>query len=136
MGLKIDRFAGLACLMVLLLAPGVLEAQVGEVQGRVRDDEGSAVNGAQVRLIRAGTLMRLVASDPLGFFRMADVLPGAYTLGFGGLGDAEMSQPLTVRPGDLLHGDVNGLLTIPKQIAERVEGVYQKAVKRLEHHAK
>ncbi len=27
---------------------------------------------------------------------------------------------LTVRPGDLLHGDVNGLLTIPKEIAECV----------------
>ena len=114
MGLKIDRFAGLAGLLVLLFAPGILEAQVGEVQGRVRDDEGSAVNGAQVRLTRAGMPMRLVATDRLGFFRMAAVLPGVYTLGFGGLGYAEVSQPLTVRPGEVVEVE----LTLPRRAVE------------------
>ena len=33
---------------------------------------------------------------------------------------------LTIRPGDLLHGDENGLLTVPHEIAE---SVLQKAQK-------
>ena len=34
--------------------PGALTAQAGVVEGRVRDDEGSAVYGAQLRLVQAG----------------------------------------------------------------------------------
>ena len=33
---------------------------------------------------------------------------------------------LTIRPGDLLHGDANGLLTVPLEIAEQLPPVAQK----------
>lgn len=43
--------------------------------------------------------------------------------GHGGFVDFDTTVTvcgLTIRPGDLLHGDANGLLTVPHDIAERV----------------
>ena len=78
----------------MALAPGSLTGQAGAVQGRIRDDEGSAVYGIQVRLARAGTPVRSGGTDRLGFFRMPDVPPGTYTLSATGIGYAEVEQPV------------------------------------------
>lgn len=86
----------------LVLASGAA-AQDGSVQGRVRDDEGSAVLGVQMRLDQAGTLVRLAETDRLGYFRMDGVPVGAYTLRFGRIGYAETSVPVRVGPGEAVE---------------------------------
>lgn len=93
-------------------------AQAGSVEGRVRDDEGSAVYGAQLRLTQAGTLVRLGETDRLGYFRLADVPAGAYTLEFGGLGYAQGSRSVAVGPGEA----VELALVLPRQAVE-LEGI-------------
>ena len=72
--------------LFVFIPPGGATAQAGTVEGRVRDDEGSAVLGARLRLTQAGTLVRSAETDRLGFFRMAEVPAGAYTLELAGLG--------------------------------------------------
>lgn len=98
--------------------PAGAGAQVGTVEGRIRDDEGSAVYGAQVRLSQAGTLVRLVATDRLGFFRMLQVPPGAYTLDASGLGYGDVSRPVGVGPGE----SVELALVLPRR-AVQLEGI-------------
>lgn len=102
--------AGRGCripLVVALLAcaPPV-QAQDGSVQGRVRDDEGAAVYAALVRIVQAGTLVAAVETDRLGYFRIAPVPPGAYTLTAQRLGYAEVSRPVAVGPGEAVELDL------------------------------
>jgi hypothetical protein len=100
------RLLGLAGMAAFAVAPASLAAQAGAVQGRVRDDEGSAVYGAQVRLMRVGAPLRAAETDRLGFFRMAGVLSGGYTLVAGGIGYAEAEQPVYVGPGAVVEMEV------------------------------
>lgn len=98
--------------------PSPSAGQTGTVEGRVRDDEGSAVQGAQLRLTQAGALVRLVATDRLGFFRMVQVPPGAYTLESSGLGYASSTRPVGVGPGE----KVEVALVLPRR-AVQLEGI-------------
>ena len=95
-----------------------LAAQVGQVQGRVRDDEGSAVFNARLELTQAGILVRAADSDRLGFFRLAEVPAGAYTLRVSGLGYGETGRPVGVGPGELVEVD----LVLPRRAVE-LEGI-------------
>jgi hypothetical protein len=104
--------------MAFALCPAPLAAQAGAVQGRIRDDEGSAVYGAQIRLTRAGTALRSAETDRLGFFRMAGVLPGSYTLAAGGIGYAEAGQAVAVGPGEVVEVE----LVLPRRAVE-VQGI-------------
>ena len=69
------------------------------MEGRVRDDEGSAVAGATAELLRADSVVRAADSDALGFFRIAPVPAGAYVLRVSGLGYADAQLEVVVRPG-------------------------------------
>ncbi|NJD18302.1 MAG: carboxypeptidase regulatory-like domain-containing protein, partial [Gemmatimonadetes bacterium] len=100
------RLLGLAALMACALAPAPLGAQAGAVEGRVRDDEGSAAYGAQVRLMRGGTQVRASETDRLGFFRMAGVPAGDYTLVASGYGYAEAEQAVRVAPAQVVEVDL------------------------------
>jgi regulator of RNase E activity RraA len=40
---------------------------------------------------------------------------------------------MKVRPGDLLHGDLHGVQTIPAEIADKIPGVAQEMIKREQH---
>jgi len=106
MRVHVRRSLGLAGLMAFALLPASLAAQAGAVQGRVRDDEGSAVYGAQVRLVRAGAAVRAAETDRLGFFRIAGVSPGAYTVEAGGIGYAQTEQPVYVGPAEVVELDL------------------------------
>ena len=108
----------LATLVVGLFSPGHADAQAGSVEGRVRDDEGSAVFGAQLRLVQAGTLVRAGETDRLGFFRLSDVPVGAYTLQVSGLGYAPVTRPVAVGPGE----GVELALVLQRQAVE-LEGI-------------
>ncbi|MHB1193530.1 MAG: TonB-dependent receptor [Longimicrobiales bacterium] len=97
------RLLGLAGTLAWALLPAPAAGQAGAVQGRIRDDEGSAVYGIQLRLVRAGTPVRSGGSDRLGFFRMPDVPPGSYTLSATGIGYAEAEQLVAVGPGEVVE---------------------------------
>ncbi|HSG07611.1 MAG TPA: TonB-dependent receptor [Longimicrobiales bacterium] len=94
------------------------QAQQGQVLGRVRDDEGSAVYNARVELAQAGVFVRATETDRLGFFRLADVPPGAYTLRAGRLGYGQTAQSLGVGPGETVEVE----LSLPRQAVE-LEGI-------------
>lgn len=99
-----------------LAAPA--SAQTGSVQGRVRDDEGSAVYGATVRVARQGMGERATSTDRLGFFRVDDLAPGTYTLRVSGLGYGEAEQTVAVTAGEAAEVE----LAIARRAIE-VEGV-------------
>ena len=80
----------------LLPTAGPLAAQNGTVQGRVRDDEGTAVYRAAVMLLRGETPVVVVDTDRLGLFRISEVAPGPYTARVQGLGYAESSEEIVV----------------------------------------
>lgn len=65
------------------------DAQLGTVQGRVREVEGSAVFGATVSLFRGGTRAFVTDTDRLGSFRITDVTPGLWEVRVAALGYAE-----------------------------------------------
>ncbi len=118
MRLHIYVFVGTVAVLAWALSPPSLAAQVGAVEGRVRDDEGSAVHGADVRLTQGATLARAARTDRLGFFRLPDVPPGTYTIRAGGFGYAELSQPLSVLAGQV----VEVALVLPRRAVE-LEGI-------------
>lgn len=102
---------------------GQLDAQVGTVQGRVRDDEGSAVYGATVRLVSA-TGIAAADTDRLGSFRLASVPAGTYDLRVQALGYAEYIVEITVAGGQTSEYD----LRLERQAIE-VEGISIEAVR-------
>lgn len=70
-------------LMVVFLAPSLLEAQTGQgsLRGYVRDEQGAALPGASVtatgpELLRPVT----VATNAEGYYRLINLPPGTYTL--------------------------------------------------------
>ena len=101
---------------VAAVAPA--EAQSGQVQGRVRDDEGSAVYNARVELTQAGGFVGAAETDRLGFFRLADVPAGAYTVRVTGMGYGGIAQPLGVGPGETVEVE----LRLPRRAVE-LEGI-------------
>lgn len=87
---------GAVCLLLAFVPPPSAAAQAGAVEGRVRDDEGAAVFGATVRLIRAGELTAIADTDRLGFYRIGPVAAGAYLIRISGFGYAEAEREVTV----------------------------------------
>jgi len=100
------------------MAVPALEAQVGTVQGRVRDDEGSAVYRATVRLLTGTTTIGAADTDRLGSFRLAAVPAGTYRLRVQAFGYAERSQDIALSAGQTLEYD----LRLVRQAIE-VEGI-------------
>ena len=70
------------------------EAQLGSVQGRVREAEGAAVYGATVSLFRGGTRAFVTETDRLGSFRVTDVTPGPWDVEVTALGYAGYAESI------------------------------------------
>ncbi len=74
----------LTALLFLFFSPLVIIAQTstGEVNGTIRDPNGSAVPGAAVKLINEATKIetQAIANDS-GYFTFVNLKPGKYTLG-------------------------------------------------------
>ncbi len=98
--------AGFLAALSLLATAASAFGQAGGIEGRVRDDEGSAVFGATVTLTQAGTLLRAADTDRLGFFRLDSVPVGAYTVRASGVGYDEVSQSVGVGPGETVEVDL------------------------------
>jgi hypothetical protein len=107
-----------ALLGLLVLLPAGLAGQEAAVEGRVRDEEGSALQGVRVELTQGGAFVRVAETDRLGFFRLAPLPSGVYTLRASALGYGEATRSV-----ELLQGGTERLeLTLPRQAIE-VEGI-------------
>jgi len=104
--------------MLLAIAAPSLEAQLANVQGRVRGEEGSAVYGATVRLLLGTATIGGADTDRLGSFRLRSVPAGTYELLVQALGYAETSETVSVAAGQTLELD----LRVERQALE-VEGI-------------
>ena len=88
------RIAALSLLpCFLLLSPAAGSAQTGSVSGTVVDQTGLVLPGATVTL-RGEGVPRTAYSDEQGNFEIAEVAPGAYTLGvsLAGFSDATVEN--------------------------------------------
>jgi hypothetical protein len=90
----LKAIAAALCLAASLAQP--VQAQVGAVEGRIRDDEGSAVFRASVDLIADSVVVRVAESDRLGFFRIEGIPYGAYKLRARGLGYEGLEQDIVL----------------------------------------
>lgn len=95
-----------------------LAAQEATVQGRVRDDQGSAVFGASVQLLAGELLLGTANTDRLGSFRLARVPIGTFRVRVLALGYADGSLDVEVRGAETLELDIR----IARQ-AIQVEGI-------------
>ena len=94
----------LASIFLLSLEP--LAAQDGTVQGRVRDEEGTAVFRATVALLRGGAPVVVSDTDRLGAFRIVEVTPGPYTVRVQGFGYTEYSEEIVIAPNETVELDL------------------------------
>jgi len=84
-----------------------LSAQDATIQGRIRDQDGSAVYGATVLLLRGEELVAGSDSDRLGLFRIFPLAQGRYTVRVQGLGYAEHSEEVTLGVGETVELDLH-----------------------------
>ena len=106
----------------LLPTSGPLAAQDGTVQGRVRDDEGTAVYRAAVMLLGGETPVVVVDTDELGLFCIFEVAPGPYTVRVQGLGYTESSEEIVVGLTETVELDLR-----LQRSAIRLEGISAEA---------
>lgn len=72
---------GVTSALLAVGAPPVHAAQVGGVQGTIKDASGMPIKGAQVLLIpTGGGTPQPARTDSSGYYSFAGVLPGAYTI--------------------------------------------------------
>ena len=78
-------FRRIACvisvLYLLLISPGLQSTTDGAIAGTVTDASGAAVPNASVTVTNKGTnLVQTASSDESGYFRVANLQPGSYTM--------------------------------------------------------
>ena len=72
---------GVTSALLMVNAPSVHAAQVGGIQGTVKDANGLPIKGAQVLLIpNGGGAPQPARTDSSGYYSFAGVQPGAYTI--------------------------------------------------------
>ncbi len=72
---------GVTSALVMVNAPSVHAAQVGGVQGTVKDANGLPIKGAQILLIpTGGGAPQPARTDSSGYYSFAGIQPGTYTL--------------------------------------------------------
>ncbi|MGW8264820.1 MAG: TonB-dependent receptor [Longimicrobiales bacterium] len=108
-------------ILLLLALPlgGALPARAqtprpGALQGRVRDEDGTPVPAALVRIlaVASGAPIRCAESDDLGFFHVEPLPPGTYVLEVGRIGFETQTREVEVLPGGRLQADFS-LMAVP-----------------------
>ncbi|HSH75812.1 MAG TPA: carboxypeptidase regulatory-like domain-containing protein, partial [Longimicrobiales bacterium] len=99
-------WAWVPAVVIAACSAAPLRAQDGTVQGRVHDDEGAAVFGAFVTLLRDATAVAGTDTDRLGSFRISSVGVGSYTIRVAALGYAEYTRVIELGRGETLELDL------------------------------
>jgi hypothetical protein len=114
------------------LSPAGLRAQTGLLDGRVRDDAGAAVYGANVELFARSAsaadarALRSAFTDPLGVFRMESVETGSYRIRVSSLGFETREDTVTV-------GDARSTLELSMtRTAIALEGITVETIRQRE----
>jgi regulator of RNase E activity RraA len=105
--------------------PAGLGAFVGEVNANILVALGC------VGLVTNGAVRDLNEVRPTGFQMFAGNVSVshayAHIFDFGG---PVVVGGLTIRPGEMVHGDLNGVQTVPPEIADQVPSMAQKILRR------
>ena len=94
--MKLARWVGYVATLATMLAAGVAHAQTGSLSGRVTDESGAAISGAEVRV--EGTSLH-TSTDDDGRFELRDVPLGPHTLRVLMLGFKVLARQVTVGAG-------------------------------------
>ncbi len=86
----------------------------GTIQGSVRDDAGTPLSGATVRLLSGSTEVATATTNATGGFSFPDATPGTYTVRVELAGFDAKEESVTVAAGGIATRDV--ILTRPSQI--------------------
>ena len=106
----------------IAVCPTLVKAQLGTVQGRVRDTEGVAVFAATVALYQGEDRTMVAETDRLGSFRISEALPGDYEMRIQALGYSEYIETIQVGFAATLEVDVR-----LEQSALQLEGISVRA---------
>ncbi|MEP6915190.1 MAG: TonB-dependent receptor [Acidobacteriota bacterium] len=112
------RFPSLLCRLVLALSfllPTTARAQAGKgtISGRVTDQSGALLQGAQISLAPGGTN---VASNVQGKFFINNLDPGTYTFTITYVGFEPATKTVDVAAGQNVNAEIS--LRIPSQAAD------------------
>ncbi|MFN8395736.1 MAG: von Willebrand factor type A domain-containing protein [Bacteroidia bacterium] len=77
-----------------------LQAQSGKITGTVKDQQGSPIEFATVRLIQNGIIKSGANTDMDGKFTISLVEPGAYEIQAQHAGNSSPKVPITIKPGE------------------------------------
>ena len=98
---------------------------IGEVHANILRAHGC------VGVVTDGAVRDVPAVEPLGFHLFADSVSASHAYAH----IVDVNEPvevggLAVAPGDLLHGDVHGVLSVPRDIAAEIPAAAAKIIER------
>jgi hypothetical protein len=105
--------------LLLLVASAVAQETTGGLQGTVRDPSGAVVPNARVT-VKAATLVgeKNINTDASGYYRVANLPPGAYTITVTATGFETTKRDLVLEVGHLPGVDFVLAIGTPSQVVE------------------
>ena len=87
-------------LTAVVFVPAVAQSASGSISGTVKDAAGAAIDGAEVSLVHAQSVLRTTLTGSGGKFTFDNVAPGSYGVivrkaGFGRFSAAVQGNPAT-----------------------------------------
>jgi len=87
-------------LLTVLSVTGMAQSGNSSVSGIVRDAAGAAVDGAEVSLVHAQSVLRTAITNTDGKFTIDNVAPGSYALMVTRSGFGRLTSAVQLKPGD------------------------------------
>src|SRR5882672_8091024 len=78
----------------------VAQSTSGSISGAVKDAAGAAIDGAEVSLVHAQSVVRTTLTSSGGKFTIDNVAPGSYALIVRQTGFGRFSAAVQLKPGD------------------------------------
>ncbi len=93
-------------LTAVLSVTGVAQSTTGSISGTVKDAAGAVIDGAEVSLVHAQSVLRTTLTSSDGKFTINDVSPGSYAVIVRRSGFGRFSTAVQVKRGDKKDLDV------------------------------
>src|SRR5262245_34242803 len=118
--MRVSQFAATLAVALLLSTALHGQLQVAIVRGVVVDAQGRPIAGARVALTDpSGIVVASTASGADGTFRIADVVPGAYTVRVDVGGAFALGRPLVVRGSLPIELTLKAVPTVNEDVVVR-----------------